>query len=114
MLGSLRPGSRLLRRRVLVRAEEMDADVRLVADDDRVVARTDLEEVAGSDLEYAPVVHLDPVAARQHEAQMRDVARGLALGGANVLRPAPAGRVLRSPDRHLADPDEIKTAEREL
>ena len=38
----------------------------------------------------------------------------LALRGADVLRPAPAGLVLGAADGHAADLDEIEAAEREV
>ena len=41
---------------------------------DRVVTRADLEQVAGPDLEDASVVHLDAVASRQDEPDVRDLA----------------------------------------
>src|SRR5918995_4845819 len=100
--------------RVLIRAEEVDAHVRLVADDDRVVAGTDLEQIARSELEGPAVGHLNPVAAREHQPEMRDLADRLAQCGPDVLRPAPAGLVLGAADRHPADLHEVEAAEREV
>ena len=45
---------------------------------------------------------------------MRDLAAALALRGADVLRPAPAGLVLGAPDGHPAELHEVEPAEREV
>ena len=80
---------------VLRRAEEVQRDVRLVADHDAVVARADVEQVAWSHLELGPVGHDHAVPPGHHQPDMGDRAEVLAEGLAHVLGPAPARRRTR-------------------
>jgi hypothetical protein len=92
----------------------VDAHVRLVADDDRVVSGADLEQVAGADLDDPAVGHLDPVVTRQHEPEVRHLAGGLAPRCTDVRRPAPARFVLGAADGHAANLHELEPAQWKL
>ena len=63
---------------VLGRAEEVERDVRLVADHDAVVARADVEQVAGPHLELGAVGHHDAVPPRHDQPDVGDRAERLA------------------------------------
>ena len=58
--------------------------------------------------------HVDAVPPREDEPDVRNVAAALALRGADVLRPAPAGLVLGSPDGHPTERHEVECTEREV
>jgi len=106
--------SPLVRTELGERYAAQPATAALVADDDRVVPRTDLEQVPRPDLDHPSVRHLDPIPAGKHEPEVRHLADRLAGGCPDVLRPPPAGRVLGASDGHAADLDEVEDAEREL
>src|SRR6476619_4380986 len=95
--------------------DEVDRDVRFVADDPAVVRDgRDVERLAGPELDDPAVGEGRRRGAGQDEP---DVLHRAALADeprADVLRPAPAGMVGRPADRLPADGDQLEPAERHL
>ena len=83
--------------------EEVQRDVRLVADHLAVVPGRHREEVAGSDVDDPAVVHGDAVPPRNDHPHVLDLAAGLAERTTHVLGPLPARLVARPTQRHPAE-----------
>src|SRR5439155_24029755 len=106
---SNKPGSGL-RSRVALAAEDVQRDVRLVADHPAVVAGRYVEEVPRPHHDLAAVVHLRNGPAAQDQADVLDLARALAGGWADVLRPLPPGLVGRPAEGGRPDDVELEAA----
>ena len=74
---------------VLLAAEDVERDVRLVADYPAVMPGWDVEKITRAHHDLASVVHLGDGLTAQHEADMLDLARGFALRASDVLGPLP-------------------------
>jgi hypothetical protein len=81
----------------------MERDVRIVTDDPAVVARRDVEEVAGLQYPFRAVVHPCDRLAAEYETDVLDLTGGAAHDRRDVLRPAPTRFVCRSTDDRRPD-----------
>src|SRR5215207_2627141 len=96
-------------------AEEVERDVRLVADHPAIVRLgRDVEQLAGPELDHPAVSERRRRGARQHEAHVLHGASGLPERRADVLRPAPAGLVRRSTDREPPEVNELEAPLQQL
>ena len=68
----------------------LDLDARLVADRPAVVARRNVEDVVGAELEPRAVLELDPESSREDHPQVARLAPLAADGRAHAVAPAPA------------------------
>src|SRR3712207_1513689 len=101
--------------RITVGPEEVERDVRLVADDPTVVRRRrDVEDTAGREVEHLAPGHRGDGVARDDEADVLDLAEGRAGERADVRGPLPARLVRRAPDGEPADADDLEPAQLEL
>jgi hypothetical protein len=96
------------RRRVVLATEDVERDIRLVADDPAVVAWRNVEEVAGLHHPLGAVVHLGDGLAAEYEPDVLDLARRGADDRSDVLGPAPARLVRRPTDRRRPNPIELE------
>lgn len=71
------------------RCEDVEGDVRLIADRPAVVSGRDVEEVASPHHHFASVVHLGHGLTAQYEADLLNLARRLTSHRPDVLRPFP-------------------------
>src|SRR5689334_14133294 len=93
---------------VVVRTEEVQRDVRLVADDPAVVWRGgDVEQLAGAELVDGAVVERDGGGAGEHQPDVLDRAARGADARADVLAPLPSRLVRGTADGHAADVDDL-------
>ena len=83
---------------VVIGAEKMQGYIRLVSNDPTVMARGHVKDVASAHFDDTSVIHSSGGTPRYHHANMLNLARSRACGGADVDRPAPSGLVDRSPD----------------
>jgi putative flavoprotein involved in K+ transport len=102
------PGGLIGRCRVLLAAEDVERDVRRVADDPAVVAGRDVEEVARVHHSLGTVVHLRDRLAAEDEADVLDLAGGGADGRPDMLGPAPTRFVRRSTERRRPDAVDVE------
>src|SRR5207253_3230749 len=93
---------------VMLGAEEVKGDIRLVADDPTVVAGTDGEEIAGFHFVITAVVHPAGGGAGNDEADVLHFARTCAGRRSDVLGPFPARLVTRPADSHRTDFDDLE------
>src|SRR6266496_240043 len=98
----------------MIGAEERKRDVGLVADDPAVVPRRDVEDIAGTHLEHAAIVHRRGGAARDDHSHMLDLTRLLPEWRADMHRPFPSRLIGRAADGHAAYAHQLEAAEREL
>src|ERR1700716_4180646 len=93
---------------IVLAAEDVQRDVRLVADDPAVVTRRYVEEIALAHHHLASVVHLGDRLSVQDEPDVLDLARTLAGRRADVLGPSPARLIRRAPERRRTDRIELE------
>src|ERR1700726_4705656 len=91
---------------VMVRAEKMQGDVRLVADPPAVVSGCDVEDVSRAHLGDGGVVHCSCCAARDDDADMLD----RAARRADMHRPSPAWFIGSAANRHAAYANNLELA----
>src|SRR4051812_14895702 len=89
--------------RVMLRAEKMEREVRLVADDPTVVSRADIENVARLHFIIAAVIHPAGGRTGNDEADVLNFAQGRAGCWPDVLGPFPSWLVTRAADGHRTD-----------
>ncbi len=104
----LSPDSVRLRNCVVLAAEDVQRDVRLVTDDPAVMTRRNVEEVAGAHHDFTSAVHLRNCLAAEHQADMLDLTGGLARRSPDVLGPPPARLVCRPTQRHRTNRIELE------
>src|SRR5215471_21746995 len=93
---------------VVVRAEKMQGDVRLVTDHPAVVSGCDVEDVSRTQLCDSTVVDCRCRPAGDDNADMLDRAARHAGPWADMQRPSPARFVGRAANRHAADPNNFE------
>src|SRR5689334_7663284 len=96
---------------VVIRAEEVQRDVWLVADDPAVVRDGgDVEQLAGAELVDRTVVECDGGGAGEHQPDMLDRAARGAEAGADVRAPLPSRLVRGAADGHAAEAHDFELA----
>src|SRR5262249_45901853 len=88
-------------------AGKVEGDAGLVAQDPRVVTRRAIEEVTGTDLDLAAVIHLDGHSSRNDIAGVMDHAALRADDGLHALGPLPARLEYRLAENKIADLDDV-------
>jgi hypothetical protein len=95
---------------VLVRAEQMQRDIGLVADHPAVVSGCDVEDISGAHLDDGAVVHCSSRAAGDDQADVLDRAARRAGRRPDMKRPPLAWFIGRAADGHAADPNDLELA----
>ncbi len=81
---------------VLFAAHQVQRHVGFVAPDPTVVARTNLEDVAGAEFDLSSIIHPDHAPPSEHDPNVRDLAGWSPGKRLHVLRPLPPGLIGRA------------------
>src|ERR1017187_6001347 len=96
---------------VVLRAEEVQRDVRFIAHYPAIVTgrpRWDVEEHAGAEFVDRAIIHGSGGTAREHQANMLNVAARCPYAWPNMKRPLPAGLIGGAADGHAPDANQFE------
>src|SRR5262249_13225090 len=94
--------------RVFLRSEKMKRNIRLIAHDPAVMARTDVKAVDRFHDIRSTTLHCTRRLSGYHHPDMLHLAKGSPSNWCNVLRPFPAGFIYLAANCHSADLDEFE------
>jgi|SRR5579859_4198334 len=97
-------------RGVILRAEQMDGNIRLVADHPTIVPRWNIENVSRFHFDDFAVAHRSRGFAGNDDSDVLNLTHGLIKIATNVRRPFPARLIRGFTQSHACDMNEIESA----